>query len=170
MWPPVPVTPRPTFDGFSGWVTSFMGIPTKALPPAPPPYEDNWLWYAYNTAVATVNALLMCVPGPQYLLAVYNLAGDLLVQWCPDQPGVLYPNPPNETGLGYFAYLRQQYGTNSFVAGVINASSDVSTSQALTVPKTFEALTIDQLQNLKTPWGRTYLGIASKVGSNWGIS
>ena len=59
---------------------------------------------------------------------------------------------------------------NSFVAGVIESSADESTSQSMKVPDQFEGLTIADLQNLKTPWGRTYLGIAQSIRTDWGIS
>ena len=40
----------------------------------------------------------------------------------------------------------------------------------MTVPKAFDELTIGNLQNLKTPWGRVYLGIAQSYGTLWGLS
>ena len=158
------LSPQPTLEGFNRWIYSFMGIPQDACPPT-----QEWIAYSFYTAVATVNLWLQRLPGPIYLRAVYNLAGDLLVQSCPDQPDVLYPTD-NPTGLGYFAYLRDKMAINSFVAGVIESSADESTSQSMKVPDQFEGLTIADLQNLKTPWGRTYLGIAQSIRTDWGIS
>lgn len=159
-----PKTPPVTLGGFTAWVYSAMGVPQAALPENSP-----WIEYAYAVACATVNLQLSAVPGPIYLLAVYNLGGDRLVNWAQDQPGVLYP-ADNPKGLGYWAYLRQQYGVNTFVAGVINSSSDEGTSESLTVPAVFESLLPGQLQNLDTPWGRAYLGFAASINSAWGIS
>ena len=65
-----------------------MGIPPGALP-------DNsvWLTYAYDAAYATVNTQLSTVPGPFYMLAVYNLGGDNLVNWAQDDVQPPYPFP-----------------------------------------------------------------------------
>ena len=54
--------------------------------------------------------------------------------------------------------------------GLVNASSDESTSTSLLVPDVFKDMNIDDLALLTTPWGRTYAGLAQKVGSVWGIS
>ena len=40
----------------------------------------------------------------------------------------------------------------------------------LLVPDAFKALTISDLQNLKTPWGLTYLGFAQACGTLWGLT
>ena len=42
---------------------------------------------------------------------------------------------------------------------------------SLVVQKAAEAFQLSDLQNLKTPWGRTYLGFAQKYGpSVWGVA
>lgn len=157
-------SPQPTLAGFTDWVYAVMGVPQAACPSGSAP-----LSYAYDWAKATVNVALARVAGPIYQLAVYNLGGDLLVNWAPDVPGVEYPTD-NPDHLGYFAYLRQKWDLNGFVAGVINSSADEGTSESLTVAKAFEELQISDLQNLKTPWGRAYLGIAQKYGTAWGLT
>ena len=143
-----------------------MGIPPGALP-------DNsvWLTYAYDAAYATVNTQLSTVPGPFYMLAVYNLGGDNLVNWAQDDVQPPYPFPTNNpTGLLYFAYLRDQFKINAFVPGVINSSSDEGTSQSMDTLDAYKNFTLSNLQNLKTPWGRTYLGFAQRVGTLWGLT
>lgn len=161
-----PTSPQPTLPGFIAWVRSFMGIPVGAIPD-----NDVWLTYAYNASVAQVNLQIQQVPGPQYLIAVYNLAGDNLVNWAPDQTSPAFPYPiDNKDKIPYFAFLRDKWNINGFVPGVINASSDVATSQSLTVSEAFDQAQMSDLQNLKTPWGRQYMSIAQKVGSLWGMS
>ena len=143
-----------------------MGIPPGALP-------DNsvWLTYAYDVAYATVNTQLSTVPGPFYVLAVYNLGGDNLVNWAQDDVQPPYPFPTNNpAGLFYFAYLRDQFKINAFVPGVINSSSDEGTSQSMDTLDAYKNFTLSNLQNLKTPWGRTYLGFAQRVGTLWGLT
>ena len=66
--------------------------------------------------------------------------------------------------------MRAQYNVLSFVAGVVNSTSDEGTSMGLTVPKAFEEYTIANLQNLKTPYGRAYLSISQSYGTLWGLT
>ena len=160
--------PAPTFDGFAGsqsaWFYQNTGIPLTVIP-----LDSVYLKWGYGTAMATVNRQIARAPGPFYLQAVYGLATDWVINWCPD------PNPPvpfptkNRYNLPYLAYLRKQWNLNGFTPGVVQSTSDEGTSESLVVPDQFKALTIDQLANLKTPYGRLYLGIAQKVGTLWGL-
>ena len=166
--------PQPTQDGFDAWVYAVMGVPLSALPPDSPS-----LIYAYDVAIAIVNQQLCSVPGPIYMLAVYNLGGDNLVNWCPDQVGSYYPSPPAPppstvqaptTNTGYFAYLRQSWNITGFTPGIVSASYDQGTGQSLVPLEQYKNYTLANLQNTKTPWGRQYLAFAAAVGTNWGIS
>jgi hypothetical protein len=162
-----PPTPQPTLAGFIDWVYSAVGIPAQSLPTTSP-----FLGYAYNVALALVNLQLACVPGPIYMLSVYNLAADRLLNWAPDvnNPPYPYPMADNPQGLGFFAYIRSQWNLTGFIPGVISASNDEGTGQSLTVQKQLENLTIGQLANLNTPYGRQYLAFAGDVGTLWGLT
>lgn len=71
----------------------------------------------------------------------------------------------------YFACARRAFRLSSFVPGVVGSTSDLSTSVGLDNPDFFRNLTLDQLQLLKTPWGRNYLAIAQKYGPGvWGLT
>lgn len=144
-----------------------MGVPVQWLPDDSPS-----IGYAYDVAVATVNPVFLCVPGPIALIMTYNLAGHLLAMWAPDVTTT--PPYPYKTvdgvPYGYFQYLRQQNNMLGFTTGVVQASSDEGTSVSLTVPKSLENLTLSQLGLLSTIWGRTYLGYAQDWGGPWGIS
>ena len=95
-----------------------------------------------------------------YAMAVYNLAGDRLVNFAQDQ-----------VGQTFFQTMRTNLGLNSFVGGVISATADNGTSQSMVVPEAMETLTFSDLSTLKTPWGRQYLGMAQDYGAGpWGIS
>lgn len=147
-----------------------MGVPTDALPD-----DSVFVGYAYDVAVAYVNTQLECVPGPIYMLAVYNLGGHNLVSWAPDQTGVYFPSPPASTGgtennLGYFYYLRNAYDLTGFTPGMIESSADETTSQSMAVPEALKELTIGDLMMMKTPWGRQYLQFAQQASTLWGIS
>ena len=159
----------PTIGDFQAFLTNIVGVPASALPS-----DSPVVGYAFNFAVGTVNAQLTLACSPPgswtpYQLAVYNLAADILINWAQDPTNepVYDAGPPPRK---YFAWLRYQYGVNTFIAGVISSSGDEGTSQSLLVPKAFEGLTIGQLSNLKTPYGRAYLALAQDVGTMWGMA
>jgi len=52
----------------------------------------------------------------------------------------------------------------------VGASEDEATSQTLLTPEAMKGLTLADLQNLKTPWGRQYLAFAQSYGTLWGIT
>ena len=154
----------PTLAGFQWFVTNIMGITSGQLSPTAPVIA-----FVYNLALNTVNTALQAVGNANpseptiYATAVYNFAADALVQFAQDPtPSV---NPPS-----YFVGLRQSFGINSFVGGVVNSTSDQGTSQGMTVSPQLENLTIADLQKAKTIWGRTYLGIAGDYGTLWGMN
>lgn len=151
----------PTFAGFLAFVSNVMAIPPSALPTASP-----YPAMAFNTAQNLVNVALQGLTNfdpsqpTLYAVAVYNLAGDILVNIAPDQPGSTY-----------FANLWAGYGGNGFTAGVVSSTSDEGTSASFAVSQALQNLTLGDLQLLKTPWGRAYLAIAQSYGpSVWGLS
>jgi len=158
-------TPLPTQAGFLQWVRTAMGIPVQWLPD-----DSPFIGYAYTVALATVNQAFLGVPGPIYMLMVYNLAGHLLVTWAPDQPGPPWFINVDGVDYGYFQYLRKQNNILGFTSGAVSESHDETSGVSLVVPEQFKNLTLGQLQLTTTPWGRTYLGWAMDYGTNWGIS
>ena len=161
---------QPTLAGFLSFVRNEMKIPTLALPTSSP-----FIGYAFANALAIVNPALRTMPVPQqdaagvalnsggwsiYAIAVYNLAADNLVNYAPDQ-----------NGSAYFAKLRKKMNITGFVSGVVQSSADESTSVSLVVQEAAKAFTLADIQNLKTPWGRVYLGLAQAYGpSTWGMN
>jgi hypothetical protein len=144
----------PNLAGFIAFIRSNMGINTTVLP-------DNSIYIeeAYNVAVELVNEQINKCSNTLYTRAVYNLAADNLLNYAQDQ-----------SGQTFFSDVRTGYGINSFVAGVIQSSADESTSESMLVPDFFKHLTLSNLQNLKTPYGRAYLQIAQSMGPNWGLT
>jgi hypothetical protein len=133
---------------------------------------------AYNVAMAIVNRALQAVsftnpmtgqPSSVYALAVYNLAGDNLINYAQD-----IPNAPNVQGsvppAPYFINLRQRWNVYGFVSGVIQSASDEGTSTSFVVQEAAENFTLSNLQNLKTPYGRAYLAFAQSYGTLWGMN
>lgn len=155
----------PTQAGFLQFLRGIVGIPSSVLP-------DNSLVisYTFGSAMAIVDPYLACIP-PGFTYAVYNLGAHFVIMYAPDLPDApIYKCIGPDNCLPYFSYMRASFGMNSFVAGVVNSTSDEGTSESLTVPDWVTGLTIDQLGLLQTPWGRTYLGWAQKFGSLWGVT
>jgi hypothetical protein len=149
-----------------------MNVPSTAITLATDPVPG----WCFVDAINLVNEGLAFVPSLSsaggwtiYTRAVYNLAADYLICWEQDSlsaPIVDIGPPP----LRYWAALRKQYGCLNFVPGVVSSTSDQGTSTSLEVPEEFKNFTIANLQNLKTPYGRAYLGIAQSWGALWGLS
>ncbi len=152
------LVPPPTAAGFSTFVFQIMGVPATALPSDAPVITA-----AFNAAANWVNPMIGCLNPYDGMYAVYNLAADRLARWAPDGTG----SDPTSTA---FATMRKNLGLNSFVAGVVGSAADVSTSDALVVPDWFKNITLADIQDLGTPWGRAYLAIAQQMGTLWGIS
>lgn len=160
----------PTLSGFVTFIAQVMGITTQQLPSDSPVIP-----LAYNVAIQTVNILLGACPTPGadptlpslYALAVYNLAGDRLLNWAQDPTNA----PIYKDGLPFFAYIRKTLNLTGFVPGVIQSTNDLTTGGSYVVPDAFQNMTIGDLQNLKTTYGRTYLALAQDYGpSDWGLS
>lgn len=145
----------PTQAGFLAWVRTRMGVPVDALPD-----DSIFITYAFDVAMAVCNPALAAVP-PIYMLAVYNLGGDNLINFAPDIP-------PST----YWEDLRGKDGYNvyAFQPGVVTSAGDQGTSTSLLNPEFMKELTLANLQNLKTPYGRQYLAFAQSYGPLWGLS
>jgi hypothetical protein len=150
---------QPTLAGFQFFIANIMQIGANDLPP-----NSAVVAWALSFAIQIVNPALRGVstcgppipglpPVSVYVTAVYNLAGDLVVNFAQDQPG-----------RKFFERLRKKLNINGFVSGVIQSASDESTSQSMVVQEAAKQFTLKDLQNLKTPWGRTYLGLAQSFG------
>ncbi len=144
----------PTLAGYVTFIATVMGITTTVLPSDSPVIPMS-----FNVAVALVNTQLQQANCELYTLAVYNLAGDRLLNFAQDQ-----------VGQTFFADQRQQFGLNNFTAGVISSTGDEGTNESMVTPEVMNNLSFLDLQTLKTPYGRTYLGLAQSVGSLWGLS
>jgi hypothetical protein len=145
----------PTLAGFQAFIRDIMQIPVISLPSDAPV-----ICYVFQFSLDTVLRAI-CVASPLvYNTAVYNLAGDLLINLAPDT--AVTPD--------YFKGLREKFKCGQFASGVVTNASDEATSAGIEVIENLQNLTIDQLQNLKTPYGRIYLGIAMKFGTMWGIT
>lgn len=173
---PDPAPDQPTLAGFTAFFYASTAIPDASSPPdagAVIPSNSPFFGYAFDVATSIVNLKLNAVGGPIYMLAVYNLATDNLINWAPpSNPIIYYPGVTDEQDnkVEYMTYVRQQFGVNQFTPGVINSSSDESTSASYEMLEQYKGYTLANLQNLKTAFGRAYLAFAADVGSLWGMS
>lgn len=145
----------PTITGFKSFIRDIMGIPALSLPDDAPV-----ICYAFEVSFNTVLPQICAASPLIYNTAVYNLAGDILINVAPDTAAT-----PD-----FFKGLRVQFKVGQFASGVVTNASDEGTSAGVEVIEGLKNLTLDQLENLKTPYGRTYLGIAMKFGTAWGIT
>lgn len=98
-----------------------------------------------------------------YTLAVYNLATDRLLNFAPDRS---LPTPQS-----YFKQQRENLKIENFTPGVVSHAGDDNTSAGLLNPEQMKFLTLNDLQMLKTPYGRQYISIAQAYGNQpWGLT
>lgn len=140
---------EPSLAGFIDFIRDVMGIDTTILPD-----DDLYIEFSYEFAKKTCTETLGSIDKFLYTNAVYNLGGDTLLTYGKDQP--------NKT---FFADVQKKYQLNTFVPGVVDGAHDETTGSSLLVPDQFKRLTIGNLQNLKTPYGRLYLQIVQDLGS-----
>jgi hypothetical protein len=165
----------PTLAGFTDFLEDTVGIPSDVMPSA------GLIAMAFAVALSIVNPALQSAVIPStdnagatlnsgnmtiYALAVYNLGTDNVFNYAQDAVDA----PIYKDGLAYWAYFQQKYQINAFVSGVITSASDQGTGDSLVVQDAARDFTLMNLQQLKTPWGRTYLGFAQSYGQVWGLS
>jgi hypothetical protein len=159
-----------TLAGFTEFIRTVMAVPVDALAD-----DSIYIPMAYWPAQTLTNDNLYIVgnveaPPPQTqptirALAVYNLAGALLIDIAQDDPTA---PPPDDT---YWSTLRASMGLNGFSPGVVQSAADQGTSTGYKVSSFFDNLTPGELQLVKSPWGRMYLTIASWYGPTiWGLT
>ena len=146
--------PPPNQTDYITFLYNVVGIPTAALP-------SDSIYIATSLAVSMewVNGKLSCASGLLYVLAVYNLAADRLINYAQDV-----------NGQTYFEALRAKLNLNQPIYGVVSSTSDESTSTSLLNTEAMKNMTVGDLQNMQTPYGREYLAIAQSVGTLWGLT
>lgn len=149
-----PIISPPTLTGFIAWARAVMGVPTTAIADSDPGFA-----YAFQVALDVVPQDFSATVPDIYTLTVYNWAGSQLIQFQQDI-----------TGQTYFADLRASFGVNNFVAGVVSAASDVSTSETLAIGKGLQNLDMMSLQRIKDPYGRQAVAFMQSLGTLWGLT
>lgn len=157
---------QPNVTDYTTFLQETVGIRSGVLPANSPAIP-----LTLSVAVATVNPALnvgqTCANETLglvlvniYVLACYNLATDRLFNWAADVPGQTF-----------FRDQRVKMRLLEPAVGVTTSASDEGTAGSLMNPDQLKRLTLQDLQTLKTPWGRTYLGMAQAYGPNlWGLT
>lgn len=151
------VTPNtPNLADFRTFLATTVQIPAVALPAGSP-----WPGYAFDQAMAWI-LTPPNPPGILYALAAYNGATHILIEITPDQ-----------TGSKYFANAcgAAGYGLITPPIGMIATAGDESTSQSVEVPEFAKGLQFQDLQMMKTPYGRRFLAWQQSYGPTvWGVT
>jgi hypothetical protein len=153
-------SPLPNLTDFTTMLTAEVGVPATAIADAslvPTCSPMACLSYAVHWCYALLDLMDNCI----YLRAVYCLATDRLINVGQD---------PIDGSTTFFSDLRAALKLNSFVPGLISRSADENTDQSFEIPESLSILTLPDLQNMKTPLGREYLGYAQQSAPIWGLS
>lgn len=147
----------PTIPNLTDYTTFIRGAGIGALYL---PSDSLWITLTFDVSMAIVNQVLNAASPLLYTQAVYNLAMDRLINFAPD-----------EQGQQFFQALREKSKLTSFAPGVVSSTGDNGTNTSLMNLDVMKNLTLGQLQNMKTGYGRQYLSIAQMYGPTiWGVS
>ena len=138
----------PNLADFTTYVRN-QGVTTTVLPDGSP-----YLTWAFNYGVNVTSQPPGNMPAILYVLACYNLGMHYLLTITQDQ-----------SGQTFFADQRKAYSLLTFISGAVISSGDNGTNETLSEPEFLKGLLIGDLDQLKTPWGRSYLDYAQQYGS-----
>jgi hypothetical protein len=143
-----------SLTGFQYFLVNIAGFSTTVLPS-----DSPVVTFAYNWACSMVPCQFRLAGCEIYDNAVYCCATSFIINWAPDQPN-----------LTFFADLRKEYGIFGMKTGILNSTSDETTSAGYVVPDWAKNATLADLQTMKDPFGRQFLGLLQSMGSLWGLS
>ncbi|HEF4835462.1 TPA: hypothetical protein SAO52_000138 [Burkholderia vietnamiensis] len=138
---------QPNLADFTTFVYN-QGVPQADLPT-----DSQYLQWAYTMALNLALMPPCSVPPIVYVLAVYNLGMHRLLKVAQDTPSSTF-----------FSKQREAFKLMAFVGGIVQSSADNGTSNSLVAPDFMKNLTMQDLDLLKTPWGREYLAYAQQYG------
>lgn len=159
---PVSVTVTKQISGSAGGPGVYLmsGVSTGAAAGEAIGAYNDTVVMSFQVAKDIVNLALNCGSPRIYTLAVYNLAADRLINFALDIP--------DQT---YFKDLRCRLRVEDRTPGVVSSTSDEGTSSSYLNPEFMETLTLQDLQTLKTPYGRQYMAFAQMYGRTiWGLT
>ena len=144
----------PTLAGFTTFCRTTVGITVDVMPDADPGFATG-----LEYAELWIPDFLSPISPKLYTLAVYNWGASYLIQFQQDPAGQIY-----------FSALRQSFGVNNFVPGVISSANNEATGQSMTIGHGLQNMTLTDLQRVKDPYGRAALAILQDLGTLWGLT
>lgn len=153
-----PLVPNPAV-GVGTYQMSAAALTTQASPEAISA-TNEWVLWTFEVALSLVNRAICAASAIQYTLAIYNLATDRVINWAQDIP--------DQT---YFSDLRDKMKLTTPAVGTVTSVGDQGSSVSVVNPEFLKNLTLMDLQDMRTPYGRNYLGIAQQFGPDiFGLS
>ncbi|WP_233633076.1 hypothetical protein [Burkholderia seminalis] len=140
-------------DGYLQFLRGIVGVPVAALPDDSPSIA-----LSFQIGLALTPGGFQCASGLVYEQMVYSAATSFLIT-----------NTPDQTGQTWFSDLRSEYGLLEGFNGIIQSAADQGTSAAAVVPEWVKRATLQELQWMKDPWGRQFLGFLQMMGSMWSL-
>lgn len=140
-------------DAYLQFLRGSVGVPVDALPD-----DSVFITLSYEIGIALTPCGFACASSTLYELMVYSCASSFLLNNTPDQPAQTY-----------FSDLREKYGLLDSFNGIITAAGDQGTNAAAVVPDWVKRATLQELQWMKDPFGRQFLGFLQMAGSNWAL-
>lgn len=147
-------TPPPNLADFVTFCRDVAGITTVFMPDGDPGFDR-----AFAIAQAMVPCELCQVSPYIFTDCTYCWGVSVILQFQLDQ-----------AGQTFFTSMREAYGTNNLVPGVISSDADESTSTTMTVGKGLSDLTLTDLQRIKDPFGRQAIAYLQDLGTLWGLT
>lgn len=149
------MTPKPTFEGFVGFVRNVMKVPASVMPD-----DDPTLMYCYKAALELVPAdsglyLLPMI----YTSTVYNCGGSLLINYAEDVP-------PST----YWEDMRETFEIGGAITGLMTSASDQGTSGTTVISDALSNLSLADLMMMKDPYGRKVIAVLMELGPLWGLT
>ena len=138
-------------DDYLAFLRNTVGIPVAALPD-----DSIYITASYEIGVALTPCGFAGASSSIYALMVYSCGASFLIN-----------NTPDQQGQTFFSDLRDKFGLLQSFNGIITSAADEGTSAAAVVPEFQKRATLQELQWMKDPFGRQFLGFLQMAGSNW---
>ncbi|MGH7250011.1 MAG: hypothetical protein ACREGC_03485, partial [Minisyncoccia bacterium] len=120
---------------------------------------------------APLSVYSVSAPGTQVQITYPLVANRAIGYPQATNPGAATVLPGAVLSQTSFYNLRKGFGLLRFVPGVVTSVSDSGTSTGLLNSEFMRTLQIQDLQYIKTPWGRQYLAMAQRAGPTlWGLT
>lgn len=124
-----------------------------------------------SVAVNGISAAGATPTGYNGIFTVGGASSTQLVYALAPNPGIATTSAASTVSEQFFFKARQGFKLAAFFPGVVASAADNGTSAGIDNPDFMSGLTLNDLQLLKTPYGRTYLAIAQRWGpSVWGLT